>query len=51
MEYSLTIRRIVESDLGHNCHFLPEYYDLDMHLNALMEDIESINGVLDANQN
>lgn len=51
MKYLLTVRRFDENDLSSKCPFLPEFDDLDMYLNSLVEDIGNIEGVLDVIRN
>ena len=42
MKYELEVRGLKESDLCRNCIELPEHKDLDMYLDALVEDIKTI---------
>ena len=52
MRYKLTFKKLTIQDVSADCPFLPDDPDgekYEMHLNAIIEDIKSINGVVDAN--
>lgn len=50
MKYELKMREIKESDLRVECPFLPEPEDYEIHLNALVEDINNLEAVLIADR-
>lgn len=47
MNYRLTVRGFEDQDVDNKCPYSSEEGDLDMYLNSLVEDIESINEVSD----
>lgn len=51
MKYELIARGTIESDLSRNCTELPEPEDLDMYLDALVEDISAVEEVKNAIRN
>jgi hypothetical protein len=51
MQYQLSIRKIIESDLSINRPFMPEDDDYDMYLSAFTDDIQNLDYVSGLNQN
>lgn len=40
--YELRVREFEENDIGHDCKFMPDHGSFQMHLDALIEDIFSL---------
>ena len=45
MEHRLEFREINGEDLDSHCRFMPEEHEFEMHLNALANDAEWLEGV------
>lgn len=45
MEHRVKFRKLTLKDLGRDCRFVPDEDEFEMHSNALVNDVEMLEGV------
>lgn len=50
MHHRVVFREITREDLDRNCHFMPEEHEFEMHLVALAQDAERLEGVIEVHR-
>ena len=49
MQYKLIFKTLTTRDINKDCPYIPTDEDYEFHLNTIIEDIQTIPGVLDVN--